>query len=98
MVNRSDARTETREEFEARLLRQSDEADQNAGAPAPELRTMCRPDPTAPTGRSCLQMSSTWRRCEVCKEATIQKQKRADEYGAQYRYWCHRGHWADPES
>ena len=30
MVTRSDARTETREEFEARLLRQSDEADAGA--------------------------------------------------------------------
>ena len=30
MATRSDARTETREEFEARLLRQSDEADAGA--------------------------------------------------------------------
>ena len=43
-------------------------------------------------------MSVVWRECHVCGETTVQRHKLADNFGIQYRYWCHREHWADPDA
>ena len=43
------------------------------------------------------RMSTHWRECRVCGQATIQRLKAADDYNTRYRYWCHVGHWADPD-
>ena len=43
-------------------------------------------------------MNVIWRKCVVCDDTTIQRQKKADSWGTKYRYWCHIGHWADDDT